>query len=55
MALAERDAIKAQIAQDNLTTAIDQDFEFKAEEEHARLRPKLYKAGRVGCFMSLEI
>ena len=31
MALAERDTIEAQIAQDNPTAAIDQDFEFEAD------------------------
>jgi toxin ParE1/3/4 len=47
MALADRDAIMAYIAQDNPTAAIDLDLEFEAKAETARLRPKLYKAGRV--------
>ena len=47
MALADRDAIMAYIAQDNPTAAIDLDLEFEAKAEKARLRPKLYKAGRV--------
>ena len=47
MALANRDAIMVHIAQDNPTAAIDLDIEFEAKAENARLRPKLYKAGRV--------
>jgi len=47
MALADRDAIMACIAQDNPTAASDLDLEFEAKAESARLRPKLYKAGRV--------
>ena len=47
MALADRDAIMVSIAQDNPTAAIDLDLEFEAKAENARLRPKLYKAGRV--------
>ncbi|MBI3349201.1 MAG: type II toxin-antitoxin system RelE/ParE family toxin [Burkholderiales bacterium] len=47
MALADRDAIMAYIAQDNPTAAIDLDLEFEAKAETARLRPKLYKTGRV--------
>jgi addiction module RelE/StbE family toxin len=47
MALADRDAIMVYIAQDNPTAAIDLDLEFEAKAENARLRPKLYKAGRV--------
>ena len=47
MALANRDAIMAYIAQDNPTAAIDLDIAFEAKAENARLRPKLYKAGRV--------
>lgn len=35
------------IAQDNPVAAIDLDLEFEAKAESARLRPKLYKAGRV--------
>ena len=47
MALADRDDIMVYIAQDNPTAAIDLDLEFEAKAENARLRPKLYKAGRV--------
>ena len=47
MALADRDAIMAYIAEDNPTAAIDLDLEFEAKAENARLRPKLYKLGRV--------
>lgn len=47
MALADRDAIMVYIAQDSSTAAIDLDLEFEAKAENARLRPKLYKAGRV--------
>ncbi|MBV8501399.1 MAG: type II toxin-antitoxin system mRNA interferase toxin, RelE/StbE family [Paucibacter sp.] len=47
MVLADRDAIMVYIAQDNPTAAIDLDLEFEANAEKARLRPKLYKAGRV--------
>lgn len=47
MALADRDAIMVYIAQDNPTAAIDLDLEFEAKAEYARLKPKLYKAGRV--------
>jgi addiction module RelE/StbE family toxin len=47
MAIADRDAIMVFIAQDNPTAAIDLDLEFEAKAENARLRPKLYKAGRV--------
>lgn len=46
MALADRDAIMVHIAQDNPTAAIELDLEFEAKAENARLRPKLYKAGR---------
>ena len=35
------------IAEDNPTAGIDLDLEFEAKAENARLRPKLYKAGRV--------
>jgi toxin ParE1/3/4 len=35
------------IAQDDPTAAINLDLEFEAKAESARLRPKLYKAGRV--------
>jgi len=47
MALADRDGIMVYIAQDNPVAAIDLDLEFEAKAENARLRPKLYKAGRV--------
>ena len=47
MALADRDDIMVYIAQDNPVAAIDLDLEFEAKAENARLRPKLYKAGRV--------
>ena len=47
MALADRDDILVYIAQDNPVAAIDLDLEFAAKAENARLRPKLYKAGRV--------
>jgi len=47
MALADRDDIMVHIAQDNPVAAIDLDLEFEAKAENARLRPKLYKAGRV--------
>lgn len=47
MALADRDAIMVYIAEDDPTAAIDLDLEFEAKAENARLRPKLYKAGRV--------
>ena len=47
MALADRDDIMVYIAQDNPAAAIDLDLEFDAKAENARLRPKLYKAGRV--------
>ena len=47
MALADREAIMVHIAQDNPTAAIDLDLEFEAKAENARLRPKLYKPGRV--------
>jgi addiction module RelE/StbE family toxin len=47
MALADRDAIMDHIAQDNPSAAIDLDLQFEAKAENARLRPRLYKAGRV--------
>ena len=47
MALADRDNIMVYIAQDNPRAAIDLDLEFEAKAENARLRPTLYKAGRV--------
>ncbi len=47
MALADRDAIMIYIAQDNPKAAIDLDLEFESKAENARLRPKLYKLGRV--------
>ena len=47
MALVDRDNIMVYIAQDNPVAAIDLDLEFEAKAENARLRPKLYKAGRL--------
>lgn len=47
MALADREAILAYIAQDNAQAAIELDEEFEAKAEIARQRPTLYKAGRV--------
>ena len=47
MALADRDAIMFYIARDNPTAAIDLDLEFETKAENARLKPKLYRAGRV--------
>ena len=47
MALADRDDIMVYIVQDNPVAAIDLDLEFEAKAENARMRPKLYKAGRV--------
>jgi addiction module RelE/StbE family toxin len=47
MALADRDDIMVYIAQDNPVAAVDLDLEFEAKAENARMRPKLYKAGRV--------
>lgn len=35
------------IAQDNPQAAIDLDIAFEAKAENARLKPKLYKPGRV--------
>jgi addiction module RelE/StbE family toxin len=46
-ACGDRDATMVFIAQDNPTAAIDLDLEFEAKAENARLRPKLYRAGRV--------
>ncbi len=47
MALSDRDAIMAYIAQDNPTAAIELDLEFEAKAENARRRPTLYKPGRM--------
>jgi len=47
MALADRDAIMAHIAQDNVVAAIELDLDFEAKVENARRRPTLYKPGRV--------
>ena len=47
MALADCDVLMVHIAQDNPTAAIDPDLEFETKAENARLRPKLYQAGRV--------
>ena len=46
-ALADRDAIMVYIARDNPTAAIDLDLEFETKAENARLKPTLYRAGRV--------
>ena len=47
LALTDRDAIMAYIAQDNPSAAIGVDLEFEAKAESARLSPKLYKPGRM--------
>ena len=47
LALTDREAIATYIAQDNPKAAIALDLEFEAKAESARLRPKLYKPGRV--------
>lgn len=47
MAIADRLAIMAFIAQDNPNAAIELDYEFEAKAEIARRRPTLYKPGRV--------
>jgi addiction module RelE/StbE family toxin len=47
MALTDREAIMIYVAQDNPAAAIDLDLEFESKAENARLRPKLYKPGRV--------
>ena len=46
-ALSDREAIMAYIAQDSPTAAIELDLEFEAKAENARMRPTLYKPGRV--------
>ena len=47
MALADREAIMIYIAQDSPSAAIELDLEFEAKAQSARLRPKLYKPGRM--------
>ena len=47
MALTDRDAIRVYVAQDNPIAAIGFDIEFESKAEHARLRPTLYKPGRM--------
>jgi addiction module RelE/StbE family toxin len=46
-ALEDRAAIMDRIALDNPNAAIELDLEFEAKAEIARLRPALYKLGRV--------
>lgn len=47
LALTDRAVIMDTIARDNPSAAIDLDLEFEAKAENARMRPRLYKAGRV--------
>lgn len=47
MALADREAIMAYIAQDNPVAAIDLDLAFEAQAESDRQRTTLYKPGRM--------
>ena len=47
MALTDRDAIMVYVAQDNPIAAIELDIEFESKAENARLRPTLYKPGRM--------
>jgi toxin ParE1/3/4 len=47
MALADREAILAYVAEDNAQAAIELDEQFEAKAEIARQRPTLYRAGRV--------
>jgi len=47
MALVDRDTILVCITKDNPTAATELDLDFEAKAENARLRPSLYKAGRV--------
>lgn len=47
MALADREAIMDFVAIDNPVAAIALDDQFEAKAEQARLRPTLYKPGRV--------
>ena len=47
MALADRDAIMAYIADDNVSAAIDLDAAFEAAAYSAQKQPALYKSGRV--------
>jgi addiction module RelE/StbE family toxin len=47
MALADREAIMDFVAIDNPVAAIALDDQFEAKAEQARLRPTLYKPGRM--------
>lgn len=47
LALSDRDEIMQFIAADNPIAAIELDDEFEAKAEQARLRPTLYRPGRV--------
>ncbi|MGY2236235.1 type II toxin-antitoxin system RelE/ParE family toxin [Pseudomonas gingeri] len=47
MALTDRETIMEHIGQDNLDAALRLDENFELKAEHARLRPMLYKKGRV--------
>lgn len=47
MALADREAILAYVAEDTAQAAIELDEQFEAKAEIARQRPALYRAGRV--------
>jgi toxin ParE1/3/4 len=47
MALEDRDAIMAHIAEDNLTAALELDEDFEAHADRACRTPTLYKPGRM--------
>ncbi len=47
MALSDREAIMEYIASDNPVAAAELDLEFETKAESARLRPRLYKPGRL--------
>jgi toxin ParE1/3/4 len=47
LSLVDRDAIMTFIAQDSPAAAVALDLEFESKAEQARLRPTLYKPGRV--------
>lgn len=47
MALADRDAIMAYIAEDNVAAAIELDRAFEAAADSAWKQPALYRPGRV--------
>jgi toxin ParE1/3/4 len=47
MALEDREAIMTFIAADNVQAAIELDLVFEARAEQARIRPTLYRPGRV--------